>query len=202
MRIVVEAMRSVIAHLKEIGGFDRPRALSRENFRGELCRLGLLGNRFGVWDYLTACEAALGIRIVVEEVPDLGQTWGEDFAAAGHLAELIYDGERQTATILVRKSLRRLPWPTYEMSLYHELSHLMARHFLKVRAPKRPNRVVGGAPTAEPRGPGPDGGQTAEDPQELQMEVFEPEARTRARWLLLAGTFPEAFVAAGTDRLP
>lgn len=184
MTVMSEAIRSVAAHLKDISGLDGRPAVGRERFRGELYRLGLLGKRFEVWEYLTACESALGIRIVVEEVRDLGQAWGEELAAAGHLAELIYDVERQTATILVRESLRRFPWPAYEMALYHELSHLMPRHFSKTRESKL----------------APEHGRIPKDAPESRTEMLEMEARMRARWLLLAGRFPEAFLAAATDR--
>ena len=183
MTIVSASIRAVTAHLKDVSGLDEPPTVSREKFRGELHSLGLLGRRFGVPEYRAAVESALGVGIMVEEVRDRGQTWGEELAAAGHLATLVYDGVRRTATILVRESLRRLPWPAYEMALYHELSHLMARHFLETGEPR---------PAFE-HGPG---------PEESRMEVYELEARTRARWLLLAGRFPDAFLATGTDRFP
>jgi len=187
VKIVSASIRAVAAHLKDISGLDDPPTVSREEFRGELHSLGLLGRRFGVPEYRAAVESALGVGIMVEEVRDRGQTWGEDLAAAGHLAALVYDGVRRTATILVRESLRHLPWPAYEMALYHELSHLMARHFLGTDE-SRPAFEFGHGPK--------------DGPEESKVEVYEPEARTRARWLLLAGRFPEAFLATGTDRFP
>lgn len=202
MTVAREAARSVTAHIKDLLRFDGEVAVSREKFRGELFRLGLLGSRFGASEYLEACRSALGIRIIVEEVRDYGQAWGEDLVRAGHFAELLYDGERRTATILVRESLRRLPWPAYELALYHELSHLMARHFLRTHPESYAGLDSASTPVGNVRRPARAGHHFAKDSQDPKTEGLESEARVRARWLLLAGRFPEAFLATESDRFP
>lgn len=130
-----KTLRSVGDHLKEIGGFNGSLELIREDLRVELARFNLLGKKFTVSEYLAALEEGLGVEITIEEVPDSGsEIWNADLVAEGNLAEVAYNEERREALILVRESLRRAPWPAYELAVYHELSHLAAGH------PSRPGQ--------------------------------------------------------------
>jgi hypothetical protein len=40
-----------------------------------------------------------------------------------------------------------------------------------------------------------------EELEDLKQKVFEPEARKRAKWLVLAGAFPKVFEAEKVNRL-
>lgn len=124
--------RSLGSHLKEIGGFKGPLELTQGNLTAELARFNLLGSKFTVSEYLAALGEDLGVEIIIEEIPDFGsEAWSADLVAEGNLAEVAYSEERREAIILVRESLRRAPWPAYELAVYHELSHLAAGHPLR-----------------------------------------------------------------------
>jgi hypothetical protein len=133
-----------------------------------------------------------------------------ELAAEGNLAEVVYDDPTGRALVLVRESLRYRPWPAYELSLFHELSHLAAGHPLRVKRARGngtgsrfralgAGRLARGEPSVlsgnEERG------FEERGFEELKREVLEPEARKRAKWLVLAGTCPEAFEADKADRL-
>ncbi|MBA2636728.1 MAG: hypothetical protein H0U79_00635 [Solirubrobacterales bacterium] len=111
------------------------------------------------------------------------------------MAEVVICGETGRAVVLVRESLRAAPWPAYELSVLHELSHVAAGHQMRVvRDPRRRFRSLG---TRLAAGEPPKAGSLAapEDLQRFEEEVLEPEARRRAKWLVLAGTCPRAFEA-------
>ena len=196
-------LRIVGAHLKEVAGFGDP---SLEDFRLELARLGLLGRSFGPLDYARTLEKHLGIRIVVEEFPDTRLALARrGVLEEGTLAEVFYAEERGEALILVRESLRMRPWPAYELVLYHELSHLTARHPVRLKYGDEIGRVrkaVGISARAARivRRRAEDRGNPRDD-VELREKVYEPEAKRRARWLLLAGEYPDFFEREGADRL-
>lgn len=197
------ALRSVGTHLKEIAGFGGP---SIESFRVELARLGLLGRAFGPSDYARALEQQLRVRIVVEEFPDSRLALARrSVLKEGTLAEVFYEEERGEALILVRESLRYRPWPAYDLALYHELSHLAACHPTKLqdraergrgikmlRVLPFVSRFAYRASAAR---------RSVIDLEELREKVYEPEAKRRARWLVLAGTYPEFFEREGANRL-
>ncbi len=209
--------RVVWAHLREVAGFGTP---TKEDFGLELARLGLLGRRFGPGEYAAALGTALGVRISVEDFPDASLALaGRELLEEGTLAEVFYDEAGREALVLVRESLKMRPWPAYDLAVYHELSHLAARHPVRVKAgeeeaarggrrarldwaaarslavdgSQRARGVVGRGPCGEARG---------ELVRELRERVFEPEAARRARWLVVAGVYPDVFEnALGVDRL-
>lgn len=196
-------LRIVGAHLKEIGGFGGP---SMEDFRLELARLELLGRSFGPLDYARALEEHLGIRIVVEDFPDYRFALARrEVLREGTLAEVFYAEERGEALVLVRESLRMRPWPAYELTLYHELSHLGARHPMRLKGGNDTGRVsddlgvLAGAARVVRRHTVDHG--SSEDHEELRERVYEPEAKRRARWLVLAGEYPDFFESEGVNRL-
>ncbi len=158
-------LRRLANALANLGGPDDASVVFRERIREELAESGLLGGTFTPEDYRRALQMRLGTSITVEEVPDVGESeWRAALDAAGHGAEVAYSPERGEAVVLVRASLRREPWPTFDLTLYHELSHLAAGHHLT-----RPSglwRVRKG--------------------KAGQREV---EARHRANWLVVAGVF-------------
>ena len=196
-------LRIVGTHLKEIAGFGSP---SLEGFRLELARLELLGRSFGPLDYARALEEHLGIRIVVEDFPDTRLALARrGVLEEGTLAEVSYAEERGEALILVRESLRMRPWPAYELALYHELSHLAARHPLRLKdgeegSPiRKPARILARAARILRRRTDERG--RPRDDTGLRERVYEPEAKRRARWLVLAGEYPTFFEREGADRL-
>ncbi len=208
LRGVYESLKIVGAHLLEVSGFRSP---SREDFRVELAGLGLLGRRFGPVEYASALEEALGVRISLEEFPDVSFALaGRELLEEGTLAEVFYGEATREALVLVRESLKMRPWPAYELAVYHELSHLAAGHPVKVRAEARGGRRrLRALPVAVARS-GPRSGEAAEGRRgrggekvlaELARRVYEPEAKRRARWLVLAGSYPEVFEGIGADRL-
>lgn len=192
---------SVWSHLKEIGGLSGPSKLTLEDFLLELADLGLLGERFGPEEYRAELEKDLGIEILVEELPDLRQGGlVSEVISEGNLAELVYGEETLQAVIIIRESLRYRPWPTYDLVLYHELSHLAAGHHLRAKRA----RSYKGSPFRRlnfwsarrtPAVP-----QDLEEFEELKEKVFEPEARKRAKWLVLAGTCPDVLEADKLNR--
>ena len=197
------ALGVLVAYAKEFAGFGGP---SIEDFRLELAELGLVGRAFGPLDYARALEGLLGIRITVEEVPDLRLAFvRREILREGTLAEVFYKEECGEALILVRESLRMRPWPTYELALYHELSHLAAGHTMRPKEQaqlRRRRKALGIRPAASEvahRRAAVYG--CAEGPEEPGEHVHEIEAKRRARWLLLAGTHPEVFEGEGVDRL-
>lgn len=192
------------AHLKEILGLWRdPSELTLEDFRLELAGLGLLGRRFGPEEYRAALEKHLGIEIHVEGLPDAQEgALAEQLVEEGILAEVVISEESGDAIVLVRESLRGLPWPAYELSIFHELSHLAAGHPMRVKR-VRENRVRNRFRTLGLRVARrePLVSLDGEKVEELKREVLEPEARSRAKWLVLAGTAPRAFEAENANRL-
>lgn len=187
---IVGPFASLWSHLKETAGLRDPSELTLEDFRVELAGLGLLGKSFGPEEY-PALEQSLGIEIWIEELPDR-------LAKEGDLAEVVVDEGLGKAFILVRESLRYRPWPAYELSIFHELSHLAAGHPLRVRrsegnGTRRRFRVL--RSRLAKRDPSSFGYAAG-----LQ-ESLETEARKRAKWLVLAGTCPGAFEADKADRL-
>lgn len=158
-------LRRLANALANLGIPDDASVLFREKVREELAESGLLGGTFTPDDYRRALQSRLDTKITIEEVPDVGESrWRVALEAAGHGAEVAYSPERGEAVVLVRASLRRGPWPTFDLTLYHELSHLAAGHHLT-----RTNglwRLRKGKP-----------------------ESLEVEARHRANWLVVAGVF-------------
>lgn len=197
LKEVAAPFAAIWSHLKEVGGMHSPEELTEEDFRLELADLGLLGRPFGPEEYRRALEERLGVEIHIEEIP--AEAEGVILRGAparnGDMAEVVIDGETGRAVVVVRESLRAAPWPAYELSLFHELSHLAAGHQLRVaRDPRRrfrslETRLAAGEPPkmGSPAAP--------EDLERFEEEVLEPEARRRAKWLVLAGTCPRAFEA-------
>lgn len=193
--------------LKEVGVMRDPSNVTLEDFRLELADLGLLGRPFGPEEYAAALEEYLGIEIGIEEIPDAGggpmacELAGQ-MAVEGILAEVVVDEETGDAVIFARESLRYQPWPAYELSIFHELSHLAAGHPLRVkrareRGVRNKFRALGSRlARREPSPPA-----SGEELEKLKQKVFEPEARKRAKWLVLAGTCPRAFEAEKANRL-
>ncbi len=186
-----------------MAGLGRP---SLEDFQVELAKLGLLGERFAPMDYARALSDWFGIGITVEAFPDLGIGLARrEVLEAGALAEVFYNEDREEAVILVRESLRYRPWPAYDLKLYHELSHLAAGHPVRIRAGAelegRRQRFghmprdlrLARRPPVTPASEG--------KVERLVREVYEPEARRRAKWLVFAGTFPKVFEKEGTNRV-
>ena len=202
MLSIVGALRHIGFHLREVAGLGRP---SLEDFQIELANLGLLGKRFTPIDYARALGDRFGIGITIEAFPDLGIGLAKrDVLEEGTLAEVFYNEDLREAVILVRESLRYRPWPAYELKLYHELSHLAAGHPVRIR--------MGGEMGRKHR--------FAHMPRDLRLarrpaislasqneieklvrEVYEPEARRRAKWLVFAGTVPDVFEKEGTNRV-
>ncbi len=174
-----------------------------EDFRLELAELGLLGRGFGPEEYRAALEERLGIEISVEELPDVeGGALAGRLAAEGNLAEVAVDEGASKALVLVRESLRYQPWPAYELSVFHELSHLAAGHPARTKRALRSGArsAVDGLGLQLTRRCSAFPGSSGES-VELVQEVFESEARRRAKWLVLAGTCPKAFEAEKADRI-
>lgn len=193
-------------HLKEVAGLHDPSELTLEDFRLELAELGLLGRSFGPEEYRVALEKRLGIEISVEELPDAeGGPLAGQLAAEGNLAEVVVDEESGHAVILARESLRDRPWPVYELGIFHELSHLAAGHPLRVKQALGTGKKSGRwfrRLASRLALQAPEGATNREDvEQPREEEVFEPEARKRAKWCVLAGTCPDAFEAERANRL-
>lgn len=201
MRGLGGAVRSVVCHLKEVGGFNGPLDRTREDLRAELASLGLLGSRFSVEEYRAALEGRLGIKIEIEEIPDRGAAWSEEFVAEGDIAEVLYSPVRREAIIVVRDSLREESWPTYELAVYHELSHLAAGHHLRLL-----EAWVGAKDSTFERlalgfcGEKPEFEAEGNSIRSI-AEAFEVEARNRAKWLVFAGMFARTFESEGADRV-
>jgi hypothetical protein len=205
-RTLAAALASAWSHFKWVVGLRDPSELSVEDFRLELAELGLLGRAFGPEEYRAALEEYLGVEITVEELPDAeGGAVAGELAAEGNLAEVVYDDPTGRALVLVRESLRYRPWPAYELSVFHELSHLAAGHPLRVKRARGNGtgsrfRALGAGRLA--RGERSVlSGDEERGFEGLKSDVLEPEARKRAKWLVLAGTCPEAFEADKADRL-
>lgn len=186
--------RRIFSHLVELIDRERP---SLADFRAELAALGLLGRGFTPEAYAVALGDRLGIEIVIAEYPDsasalmLGEATRE-----GNLAEVAYNADRNEAVVLVRESLKLYPWPTHELQLYHELSHLAAGHPLRVQEHDRIARIAKGIGVRLARRP------PREDlAKGDRLALQEHEASKRAKWLVLAGTSPEMFGGEGSDRL-
>ncbi len=182
--------------LKEAGGVGRGSAeLTEEELRSELADLGLLGRAFGPEEYRRTLEERLGVEISIEEIPGEAEGTVLGGSGSGNMAEVVICGETGRAVVLVRESLRAAPWPAYELSVLHELSHVAAGHQMRVmRDPRRQFRSLG---TRLAAGEPPKAGSLAasEDLERFEEKVLEPEARRRAKWLVLAGTCPRAFEA-------
>lgn len=190
---VVSSIGALWSHLKEAGVVPAPKGtvLSLELLRMELAEIGLLGRAFGPEEYRAALEMLRGSRIAIEEVPDgRGGSFEGEFARDGLMAEAVVDPETGDAVILVRESLRYQPWPGYELSLFHELSHLAADH--PVRSRRTPSRRTARFWSRRAVGA---------SEEELREKVLEVEARIRAKWLVVAGTSPRAFEAEKANRL-
>jgi hypothetical protein len=196
------SLRRIGFHLRELAGLGRP---SLEDFQIELAKLGLLGRSFVPLDYARALSVEFGIGITIEAFPDVGiGLTKQDVLEAGTLAEVFYNEHLEEAVILVRESLRYRPWPAYDLKAYHELSHLAAGHPVSIRMGdelKRRHRLghmprnlrLASSPPVNP--------SEQDDIEELVREVYEPEARRRAKWLVFAGTVPDIFEQEGTNRV-
>lgn len=195
-------LRRIGFHLRELVGLGRP---SLEDFQIELAKLELLGSSFVPLDYARALSDEFGIGITIEAFPDVGiGLTKRDILEAGTLAEVFYNEHLEEAVILVRESLRYRPWPAYELKVYHELSHLAAGHPVRIRMGdelRRRHRFghmprnlrLASSPPVSPAG--------QDDIEELVREVYELEARRRAKWLVFAGTVPDVFEQEGTNRV-
>lgn len=169
-----ETLRSILFHCKDMGLFGGGHCLSRARFQTELRELGLLGSRFGVDECRRAVEGVLQIEVDVEMMPDAGvEDWSEELASNGDLAELCYSLAEGHAIVVFRESLLGAPWPAYELAVFHELAHLIGRHH----------------DAADSRSTG------------SGRRRMEEEAEQRAKWLLLAGLYPEAFAHEAADRM-
>ncbi|QIN78465.1 hypothetical protein GBA65_07960 [Rubrobacter marinus] len=200
---LTKAYRLLGKHLKEIAGFGGP---SMDDFRLELAELNLLGRAFGPLDYARALEKHFCIRIEIEDFPDVRlENARREAMREGTLAEVFYAEERGEALVLVRESLRMRPWPAYDLALYHELSHVAARHPERIKDGDGLGRLANGgrflAGASKLVRPATAGGGKREDREELREKVYEPEAKRRARWLVLASTYPNFFEKDGANRL-
>ena len=160
----------------------------REDVRLELSRLGILGRSFSIDDELkSAVEryTRLG-KLTVERYPDRHEgIVSDNRLEEGVLADVSYSQDNNEAVILIRESLESRPWPTYELCLLHELSHLIGKHHLKHPHLQLHESTIRRSWTC---------------PQTDQHRI-EVEARQRAKLLLLAHVAPEAFEQAGVDRV-
>lgn len=163
-----EILQSVGDHLKEIGGFKDPSELAREDFRVELSRLNLLGSRFTVSEYLAALEEDLGVEISIEEVPDSGAEVWSADLVAGGNLAEVAYSEERGEATILVREGLRRA----PWPAYE----LAVYHELSHLAAGHPARFKQGE----------------------SRDVFEQEADTRARWLVLAGAMPEVFEE-GTD---
>jgi hypothetical protein len=168
----------LVSHLKELAERESGLSPTRRALKVELDALGLLGREFGPDDYRNALERWLGMSIFIEEIPDHNVVWARDLDEEGHMAEVVCNPARSEAVVLVRSILKREPWPVYELSVYHELSHLAAGHPARVYEAGR-GEVTGS----------------------FRDETLEDEAAERASLLTLAGSFPEAFKIESFDRV-
>lgn len=181
-------MRRTWQHLREVCGMNRRMDVSRADVRLELSDYGLLGREFSILDEcLPAVARSLGIeKIVLESYPDQHEgIVTDDRLEEGVLADVSYNAQKNEAVILVRESLKTRPWPTFELCVLHELSHLIGKHHLKSANLKLQESTIRESWTR---------------PQSEQDEL-EVEARKRAKLLLLASIAPEAFEFAGADRV-
>jgi hypothetical protein len=171
-------------------GLCAPRGceVRREDVRLELSRLGILGRSFSIDDDLKfAVEkyTRLG-KLTVERYPDRHQgVVFDNRLEEGVLADVSYSEDSNEAIILIRESLESRPWPTYELCLLHELSHLIGKHHLRYPHLQLHESTIRRSWTC---------------PQTEQHRI-EVEARQRAKLLLLAHVAPEAFEQAGADRV-
>lgn len=171
---LTETLRAIVFHCRDMGLFGGGTVVSRARFQSELRELGLLGSRFGTDECRRAVEGALQIPVQVEMMPDAGvEDWSEELAASGDLAELCYSPALGRAVVVFRESLLGAPWPAYELAVFHELAHLIGRHH----------------ETADSRSTG------------SGRRRMEAEADQRAKWLLLASLYPEAFAHEAADRV-
>lgn len=174
-------VRNFVNHLAELIGVSRDANVSRETVRLELARAGLLGRCWSLEHYRLAVERETGLAITVEDYPDLRPGLvTEKMLPEDVLAEVDVNEELTEAIVLVRQSLRRRGSIAYTLCVLHELSHLMAGHYLKSRKLRLQASTIRRAGRWQ-FGPSTD---------EAKMEN---EARRRAKLLLLAGTNPEFF---------
>lgn len=162
--------------------------VSREDVRLELSQLGILGRAFSVDDELKSAVARYTHldQLVIETYPDRHQgVVSDNRLEEGVLADVSYNESKNKALILIRESLKSRPWPTYELCLLHELSHLIGKHHLKYSYLQLHESTVRRSWTR---------------PQTDQHRI-EVEARQRAKLLLLAHVAPEAFQQAGANRV-
>lgn len=175
--LIARSLHRLLSVLSDLGGLENASSKTRKTLEWELKELGLLGCPFSPDDYRRVLEAWLGIRIDVVEVPDFDfYTSREVLEADAHGAEVAYSPERKEALVLVQRGLRRAPWPTLDLALYHELSHLAAGHHKLHRATTESSRTNG-------------------------MAALEVEARQRAKWLVVCGTFASLSVPTDLDRV-
>lgn len=196
---------AVLAHLKKAGGWRGPSEVSREDFRLELAELGLLGRAFSPGEYRACLEKKLGVEILIEEIPDERNALIiSELVLEGIMAEVVYSEDLRRAMVLVRESLRYQPWPAYELSLFHELSHLAAGHPVRLAHARRKKERQGvrlGSLRSRLGRRSLARYQDAQYVDELRREVFEPEAQKRAEWLVLACTHPVVFEGEGADQV-
>lgn len=172
----------VVCNVREVFGVDA----SCGAVRVELAKLGLLGRSFTPKEYLEALGRELGIEIILKDYPDCGRgVVSEEAPPEDVLGEVNYDERDGRAIILVRESLKRRPWPAYELCVLHEGSHLAARHHL------RRNRLRM-RPLSD---------RSTENSETRRLTEYEDEARSRAKWLLLASVAPEEFQSEGINRI-
>lgn len=166
-------MRRTWQHIREVFGANRRMDISRADVRLELSDYGLLGREFSIQDEcLPAVTRSLGLkRIFLEPYPDQHEgVVTDDRLEEGVLADVSYNAEKNEAIILVRESLKTRPWPTFELCVLHELSHLIGKHHLKTANLKLQESTIR---------------ESWNRPQSEQDEL-EVEARKHAKLLLLA----------------
>lgn len=177
---------SVAARLRELFVFP---GTSLGEFQLELAQLGLLGAWFSPEGYRRALMEHIGVETEVVEVSGEYEVIvggrvvgvGRQMYREGILAEVAYDSTSGAAVIFIRESLRYLPWPAYDLSLFHELSHIAASHpvgRMLVKNEEGTDNITG----------------------EDESAAYEREARKRANWLLLAANYPQTFENEGMDQ--
>ncbi len=161
-----------------------------------MATLGLLGREFTPEEYAQALGHYLGITVVIAEYPDVSSALMRgEILKEGHLAEVVYNANRNEAVFLVRESLKHYPWPTYELQLYHELSHIVAGHPLEIRGDGRVMEMIKSLGVRLAQRP------PRMDSTEERHVLQEEEAKKRAKWLILAATWPDIFATEDTNRL-
>ncbi|WP_152670695.1 hypothetical protein [Rubrobacter aplysinae] len=191
MREARAAIRTLTRHLRETAGYNPGTEVSYEDIRLELSKLGLLGHGFSLEQIISAVKSWLGIDIKVYLYPDLSRgvlPEEDNKLKPNQLARLRWKSDLNEAYIQVRESLQYRPWPAYELSILHEVAHLLAMHHLRIPEHYLDASILKLDASSAP------------DASELESP-YEIEARKRAKALLLATLVPEVFEGHGTDRV-